>query len=272
MTPVPEMEAFAARLGFRFQAHRVGDPNRKAHVERLFHHVETNFLAGRSFEDLEDLNRQAQTWCEKVNASHKRHLKAKPVELYALERSHLRPLPAWIPPPTRVHHRTVTPEATVNLHTNRYSVPAQWIGRLVQVRETWQHVHLDLDSRQTVCHQRIKEPSNQRSTLPEHERRVHKRKPSEPSPVETKLSQIAPEIADYVKDLKKHGRKQPHLALRQLLQMTREYPEEPLLQAIQTAHHYGLYDLDRVETIVLRAIATDYFLLPSADDPENPDD
>ena len=34
MIPVPEMEAFADRLGFRFVAHERGDANRSARVER----------------------------------------------------------------------------------------------------------------------------------------------------------------------------------------------------------------------------------------------
>ena len=34
MVPVPEMEAFADRLGFRFVAHAVGHANRSARVER----------------------------------------------------------------------------------------------------------------------------------------------------------------------------------------------------------------------------------------------
>ena len=36
MVPVPEMEAFAERLGFRFVAHERGDVNRSARVERPF--------------------------------------------------------------------------------------------------------------------------------------------------------------------------------------------------------------------------------------------
>ena len=35
MIPVPEMEAFADRFGFRFVAHERGDANRSARVERL---------------------------------------------------------------------------------------------------------------------------------------------------------------------------------------------------------------------------------------------
>lgn len=272
MIPVPEMAAFAERLSFRFQAHAVGDVNRSAHVERLFHHVETNFLAGRSFQDWNDLNQQARQWCDQVNASYKRHLKAKPIDLYALERTRLRPLPAWIPEPTRIHPRTVDAEGYVHLHTNRYSVPAPWIGRQVQVRETWTHVDIDLGQRQTVRHPRILEPANKRSTLPEHRRRGPQRQPGEPSREETILSQTVPELKDYVRALKQRGRKQTTLALRQLLRMTRDYPRQPLIQAIHQAAHYGLYDLDRVETIVLRTIAADYFLLDPHPDKDNNDD
>lgn len=272
MIPVPEMEAFAQRLSFRFQAHAVGDANRSAHVERFFHHFETNFLAGRSFQDLEDLNQRAREWCGKVNASYKRHLRAKPIDLYATERTLLRPLPAWIPEPTRIHHRTVDAERYVHLDTNRYSVPEEWIGRQVQIRESFRHVDIDLGSRKTVRHPRIPEPANRRSTLPEHQRKRSKSRTKEASPEERTLSQIAPEMNDYVQAVKKRGRKQSTLALRQLLRMAREYPREPMMQALRTAAHYGLYDLDRVETIVLRAIASDYFLLDPDPDKESSDE
>src|SRR6476661_4106688 len=46
MIPVPEMEAFAERLGFCFVAHERGDANRSARVERPFSFIEGNFLAG----------------------------------------------------------------------------------------------------------------------------------------------------------------------------------------------------------------------------------
>jgi hypothetical protein len=49
----------------------------------------------------------------------------------------------------------------------------------------------------------------------------------------------------------------------------REYPREPFLAAVREASQYGLYDLDRLERMILRRIARDYFLLdrePSTDD------
>ena len=56
MEPVPEMAAFAERMGFRFVAHEIGDANRSARVERPFHFIEHNFLAGRTFVSWQDLN------------------------------------------------------------------------------------------------------------------------------------------------------------------------------------------------------------------------
>ena len=61
--------------------------------------------------------------------------------------------------------------------------------------------------------------------------------------------------------MKQHSRKVVTLALRQLLRLVREYPREPLLGAVREAARYGLYDLDRLERMILRRVAREYFLL-----------
>jgi hypothetical protein len=68
-------------------------------------------------------------------------------------------------------------------------------------------------------------------------------------------------MADYVAALKQRGHKTPTIALRQLLRLVREYPREPLLAAVREAARYGLYDLDRLERMILRRVVRDYFLL-----------
>src|SRR5882672_3533595 len=69
MVPVPEMAAFGERFGFQFVAHAIGNANRSGRVERPFHFIEHNFLAGRTFRSWEDLNQQARQWCDKVNST-----------------------------------------------------------------------------------------------------------------------------------------------------------------------------------------------------------
>ena len=168
MVPVPEMAAFGERFGFHFVAHEIGHANRSARVERPFWFIETNFLAGRTFSSWEDLNQQARQWCDKVNSTYKKHLRAVPRELFAIERMHLKPLPAWIPEVYRLHQRLVDIEGYVALHTNRYSVPVDWIGRRVEVRETRDKIEIQLDARHLVTHTRIAEAEHQRVMLAAH--------------------------------------------------------------------------------------------------------
>lgn len=261
MEPVPEMAAFAERMGFQFVAHEIGDANRSARVERPFHFIENNFLAGRTFASWQDLNRQARQWCDRVNASYKKHIRAVPRELYAVERLHLKPLPAWIPEVYRLHQRMVDTEGYVALHTNRYSVPAEFIGRRVEVRETREKIEIELDARRIVTHTRLL-TTDQRVTLREHRPpRGEGPKRGDPHPEEQAIVNAAPEIAPYVEDLKRKGHKVIGLVLRHLLRMLREYPREPFLGAIEEAAQYGLYDLDRVERMILRRVQRDFFLL-----------
>jgi hypothetical protein len=268
MVPVPEMEAFAERYGFVFRAHAVGDANRSGRVERPFHYIENNFFPGRTFSDWTDLNAQAREWCERVNGKYKRHLRAVPRELFAVEKPCLKSLPVWVPEVYRLYQRTVDVEGYVSLHTNRYSVPAAWLGRSVEVREAQDRVDLTY-GRQSVSHARLIDAMGQRVTTKEHRPpRWTGPKKTDLSPEEKTVSQLAPDLLDYVAALKKRGRKQTTLALRQLLRMIREYPKGPLRAAIAEAERYGLFDLDRVERMVLRRIAHDYFRLKGGDDTE----
>jgi transposase len=262
MVPVPEMAAFGERFGFEFVAHAIGDANRSGRVERPFSFIEGNFLAGRSFSSWEDLNQQAQEWCDKVNSTYKKHIRAVPRELYAMERLHLKPLPKWIPEVYRLHQRLVDIEGYIALHTNRYSVPVDWIGRRVEVRETKHKIEVQLDARRLVTHRRTPEAEHQRITLAAHRppRGQGALRP-DPHPEENAILTLAPELGEYVTGLKQRSRKVITLALRQLLRFVREYPREPLLGAVQEAARYGLYDLDRLERMILRRVTREYFLL-----------
>src|SRR6266849_4013818 len=203
MVPVPEMAAFGERFGFQFVAHAIGNANRSARVERPFWFIESNFLAGRTFSSWEDLNQRAREWCDKVNSTYKKHIRAVPRELFAVERLHLKPLSAWIPEVYRLQQRLVDIEGYVALNSNRYSVPVEWIGRRVEVRETKDKIEIQLDARRLVTHRRIAEAEHQRVMLAEHRPpRGHREARPDPHPEEKAIVAAAPELADYVTGLK----------------------------------------------------------------------
>jgi len=269
MIPVPEMDAFAERFGFHFAAHELGDANRSARVERPFDFIQNNFFAGRVFSSWEDLNQQALQWCETANGKYKKTIRAAPRELFAVERLHLQPLPVWIPEVYRLHERVVDIEAYIHLHSSRYSVPIDWIGRRVEVRETKNRIHIQLNARHSVSHPRAPTGESHYSTLPEH-RPPRGQKTQRPAPAEQQaVLATAPELAGYVAALKQQGKSNFTLALRQLLRMLREYPRPSVLSATAEAGRYGLYDMHRLERMILRRIANEYFLLDESKGPSD---
>jgi transposase len=270
MVPVPEMAAFAGRLGFTFAAHEKGDADRSAHVERQFHHIEHNFLAGRKFTDLAHANREALAWCERVNAKRRKHLHAAPWELFAMEQPHLKPLPLWVPEVYALHQRMVDLEGYVHLEGHHYSVPYQQglIGRQVELRETKDQVLIFRGPREIARHQKVQTGQGRRVTLPEHrpprgERREARR---ETSPEERELLAAEPPLPDYARAVKAKSSLRWPVALRRLAQMRQDYPRDAFLSAVRSAAHYGMYDLDRLERMVLRGIAAEYFVIPEGRD------
>jgi hypothetical protein len=99
-------------------------------------HVKKSFWAGVIFTDLDDLNRQAHRWCERINTRVHRTTHARPIDRRASER--LRSLPeafAWERFATE--ERKVTWDGYVSYDGVLYGLPGalQLAGRCVQVRE-----------------------------------------------------------------------------------------------------------------------------------------
>lgn len=264
MVPVPEMAAFADRYGFKFRAHNVGDANRSARVEAPFNWIDNNFLAGREFRDWKHLNEEARSWCDKQNGTFSRKLHASRRELLAAERPHLLPLPIWVPEVYVLHHRIVDADGYVSVRSNRYSAPYHLIGRRMEVRETKARIEVFEGPRMVASHERVLEALDARVTQPSHRPPRGQGRPKDAPPAEEQaLLAAEPSIAAYVTALKKRASGRGTLALRRLLSMLRDYPREPLLAAMRLAQQYGLFDLDRLERLVLRQIAHDYFILPA---------
>jgi len=272
--PAPEMEAFAARFGFAFAAHELGDANRSARVERPFHFIENNFYTGRTFQTLADLNEQLAAWCDLQNRALKRHLRASPAELFAAEQPALLPLPIFVPEPYARHYRTVDLEGYVHLHRNRYSAPDGLISCAVEVRETKSHVRL-LQNHRVVCeHPRQEEGAGLRRTLPEHRHPGRGPKPQKlpPLPEESVLRAAGPEFAALVERLRTLHAGRAVRPLRRLHRLFLDYPTGPLRRVVGEALGYGLTDLDRIERMLLRHLQGDFFRLPFDEDPTDPTD
>jgi transposase len=124
-----EMQRFAKPYGFTWKAHEKGHANRKAGIERTFRTVETNFLPGREFESMEDLNKQAFEWAAEHYA--RRPLsktKLIPAMLFEEEKPYLIKLPLYVEPPSRPHNRNIDRYGYVAFCGNYYWMPGKSTG------------------------------------------------------------------------------------------------------------------------------------------------
>lgn len=125
---------FAGHYGFVPKTHRPYRPRTKGKVERAVHYLDGNFLRGREFADLDDLNAQGLHWCEHTaNVRVHGTTQRRPVDLWPAEQltalSTAKPYRLAEP-----ITRTVDREAMVAYGRSRYSVPPEHSGKTVAVQ------------------------------------------------------------------------------------------------------------------------------------------
>lgn len=253
--PIPEMEAFAARYGFQIKAHEKGDANRKARVERDFSFIQRNFPKRRTFTDDEDLNRQAEEWCRKKNAKFHRKLRVFLNRLFEEEKPHLKPLPAYCPPACQwYHNRRVDVEGLVVLDGNSYSAPNEYVRKTVSIKATMDTVTLMDGPRELCVHARIPEGDRRESRLPGHGRSALRRQKNAPTPSQEEawIAERSPVVANYVRGLKRLGGRRFPAQLRKLYGLCHEYEIREVETGVARAIEYGLYDVTRLEGILLQ--------------------
>lgn len=261
----PEMEAFGKMFGMTFVPHHIKDPDRKAKVERNFRYVENNFLPDRSLSDWSDLNRQARIWCDQTaNKKPKRSLgQMSPEEIYLIEKPHLNPLPPHIPTVYKTLQRIVDMSGYVTVDTNRYSVPEHLCAQAVEVLKSWDHITVYHKFGKVAEHKRIVDKRDAKLIAKGHHLPLHNTR-SLCSKEEKELVGRDESLDRYVAGIKKHnpfGRRK----LQQLLELQRTYPRDAFKKAIEQALHYGLYDLSRLESLILTFVSGDYFNLEMDD-------
>jgi transposase len=257
----PEMERFGQIFSVSFVPHAVGHADRKARIERNFAYVERNFLAGRTFTDWHDLNEQARRWCcDVANKKVKRSLAMSPEAAYLMEKQYLTPLPPYISLVYQTLDRTVDMEGYVHVDTNRYSVPERLTGKEVEVHKSWDRIEVFFKNQKVADHPRLLDKRETTVTASGHHLPLHRQRTYEGPCMEEKALTGQYEWLDrFVKEIKNRSSGRAVRSLRRLLDLKRTYPHEAFEKAAIEALHYGLYDLARLEQMILSHVAGDFF-------------
>ena len=140
----PTMLELAAHYGFEPRACAPARGNEKGRVERAIRYIRSSFFAAREYTSLDDLNAQAEAWCEGLAMErrwpddHSRRVRDAALE----ERPRLLPLPELpFPCEERVSVR-VGKTPYVRFDLNDYSVPPMHVCRELEVLASTERVRI----------------------------------------------------------------------------------------------------------------------------------
>lgn len=126
---------FMGVVGFRTRLCRPRHPYTKGKVERLVRFVKGNFLAGRSFTDLDALNREAALWCAEQGGRWRRAAACVPMrEHEAACSANTRPLEVTAEVERYLcPRRKISFDGFVSFEGHRYGVPYWYVRRECRV-------------------------------------------------------------------------------------------------------------------------------------------
>ena len=131
-------------IGFHTRLCKPRHPFTKGKVERLIRFVKDNFLAGRVFGTVTDLNIEALRWCEKQNHIYQRAIGDIPFELHCSSCSRIAGtldesealLPYLCP------ERKISFDGFINYEGRRFGVPYRYQERTARIRRQGFYIYI----------------------------------------------------------------------------------------------------------------------------------
>jgi hypothetical protein len=248
---VPEMESFSKRYGFSFICHEKGHANRKAGEERSFWTVETNFLPGRTFDSLEDINEQAFKWStQRLENRAQGKAGLIPAKAFEHERQYLTKLPTHLPPPYKTHDRGTDQYGYVAFNANFYFVPGTERDS-VKVLQYSDHIKIYQEA-QCVAEYPLPPDGVKNRSFPEGQSAAAHKPKNRKKPTteqQLRLRAMAESVALYLDYILSTKGIQHHNFIRKLDLLSRKMTPELFIKSIERAHKYKITSIEIIGRI-----------------------
>lgn len=136
--------AFMTCVGFKTRLCKPRHPFTKGKVERLVRFVKDNFLAGRTFATITQLNEEALAWCLSQGSRHRRALDCIPADEHrgrCLPAAHVietgEDIACYLCP-----RRRISFDGFINYEGRRFGVPCWYVGQICRVSREGSILHL----------------------------------------------------------------------------------------------------------------------------------
>jgi hypothetical protein len=238
---------FATHYLFRPLTITPGHPEENLKVERPFSYLERSFLNGREFRDRDDLKGQLQRWLTDVNDVRIHGTTRKrPIDMYIEEHPFLQVLPANHFDTSQVAHLVVNQESCVQWKGYLYVVPEKYMYEVCPVRIAEDHLVVYSPSGEQLATHPLAEKGRKDRYVGVHQEGI--RKPDLViADVISRLEGFAPEMSEYIEQVKRHKPGSWGHHLRRLLAMKVNYRVEDILVAVRRAQQYKVFESGAIE-------------------------
>src|SRR3989454_10462271 len=247
----PAYQKLAVEFKFHPDVCAPASGNQKGAVENLVKFVKGNLLPGRSFYDDADLAEQCRAWLTQVNTQRPSDATGQPPAiLLEEEQPKLGPLPDIASDYGFFDSVVVSREGLVALETNRYSVPAHLIGRVLTARIHKSRIELFADCERVASHPRHT-GQHARIIDPAHFEAVFATKPRGRVMVYRDwLCNVSPQVASYIRELSYKRRAEMSQQMIALYDLAQEMGKPDFAAALELAAEQHMYGMEYVRAIL----------------------
>jgi transposase len=238
---------FATHYRFRPLTIRPGHPSENLKVERPFYYLERSFLNGREFRDMDDLKEQLRYWLADVNDVRiHATTRKRPIDMYIEEHPFLQVLPANHFDTSHVANLVVNQESCVQWKGYLYVVPQKYMYEVCPVRIAEDHlVVYSPIGEHLVTHPLAQQDRKERYVGVQ--QKTGKKPDLEIADVISRLEAFAPEMREYIDQVKRHKPGSWRHHLKSLLAMKVNYRVEDILVAVRRAQMYKVFESGTIE-------------------------
>ena len=247
----PAYQKLAAEFHFHPEACAPASGNQKGAVENLVKYVKGNFVAGRTFHDDTDLAEHCTQWLSHVNTERPSDATGQePVVRLSEEQAAFGALPATAQDYGFFDCVVVSREGLVAIETNRYSVPAHLIGRVLTARIHATRIELFADQRTGGNACQIAQ-QHARIITPAHFEAAFRTKPRGRVMVYRDwLCDLAPVVSSYVRELCHKRRSEMKEQLITLYELAQDSGLADFVAALELAAEQQMYGAEYVRAIL----------------------
>jgi len=247
----PAYQKLAVEFKFHPDVCAPASGNQKGAVENLVKFVKGNLLPGRSFYDDVDLAEQCRAWLTQVNTQRPSDATGQPPAiLLEEEQPKLGPLPDIARDYGFFDSVVVSREGLVALESNRYSVPAHLIGRVLTARIHKSHIELFADCERVASHSRHR-GQHARIIDPAHFEAAFATKPRGRVMVYRDwLCNLSPQVSSYVRELSYKRRAEMSQQMIALYDLAQEMGKPDFVAALELAAEQQTYGVEYVRAIL----------------------